>query len=262
MSFSCSFPFFIFVVAIATSTVVLSLVYIHFLAIDSSSPEKDRFITTRAVSIHDIGNSGTSTGITNSIRKNEIGTDQADALADSNPSIQLSSTKTTNNKKEGRDIMQREQQSGSSFAETQFYARTSHTPTNKRHDFIYQKADEIYSTPPIEDTFHDAIDDLNINKDQIIDDKSKKICIFFVSFIRYASKNKMSLHVECVCVIVDLFHMNSLTRASTNLTILSASANGDPQIFFFSSLSLVKYTRRRHTIIKHAYAGHKLVPDV
>jgi len=155
------------------------LVYIHFLDIDSSSPEKDRCITTRAVSIHDIGNSGTSTGITNSIRKNEIGTDQADELVDSNPSIQLSSTKTTNNKKEGRDIMQREQQSGSSFAETQFYARTSHTPTNKRHDFMYQKADEIYSTPPIEDTFHDAIDDLNINKDQIIDDKSKKICIFF-----------------------------------------------------------------------------------
>jgi hypothetical protein len=263
LSFSCSLPFFIFVVAIATSTVVLSLVYIHSLAIDSSSQEKDRYITARAISIHDIGNSGTSTGITNSIRKNEIGTDQADGLADSNPSIQLSSTKTTNNKKEGRDIMQREQQSGSSFAETQFYARTSHTPTNKRHDLIYQKSDEIYSTPPIEDTFHDAIDDLNTNKDQIIDDKSKKICIFlFVSFIRYASENKMSLHFECECIIVDLFHMNSFTRASTNLTILSVSANGDPQFFFLSSLSHVKCTQRRHTIIKHAYAGHKLVPDI
>jgi hypothetical protein len=71
--------------------------------------------------------------------------------------------------------MQREQQSGSSLAETQFYARTSHTPTTtKRHELIYQKSDDIYSTPPIEDTFHDAIDDLNTNKDQIIDDKSKK----------------------------------------------------------------------------------------
>jgi len=67
--------------------------------------------------------------------------------------------------------------------------------------------------------------------------KVRKFAFFFVSFIRYASKNKMSLHVECVCVIVDLFHMNSLTRASTNLTILSASANGDPQFFFLFSFS-------------------------
>jgi hypothetical protein len=89
----------------------------------------------------------------------------------------LSSTKTTNGKKEGRDIMQREQQSGSSLTETQFYARTSHTPTTKRHGLIYQKSDDIYSTPPIEDTFHDAIDDLNTNRDPIIDDKSKRIYI-------------------------------------------------------------------------------------
>lgn len=27
-----------------------------------------------------------------------------------------------------------------------------------------------------------------------------------------------------------------------------------------ASLSLVKYTYRRHTIIKHVYVGHKLVP--
>jgi hypothetical protein len=101
----------------------------------------------------------------------------------------LSSTKTTNGRKEGRDIMQREQQSGLSLAETQFYARTSHTPTTKRHGLIFQKSDEIYSTPPIEDTFHDAIDDLNTNKEQIIDDKSKKICIFLcVTFIRNKKK--------------------------------------------------------------------------
>jgi hypothetical protein len=110
-------------------------------------------------------------------------------LVDSSPSVQLSSTKTTNGRKEGRDIMQREQQSGLSLAETQFYARTSHTPTTKRHGLIFQKSDEIYSTPPIEDTFHDAIDDLNTNKEQIIDDKSKKICIFLcVTFIRNKKK--------------------------------------------------------------------------
>ena len=75
--------------------------------------------------------------------------------------------------------MQRKQQSAlSSLTETQFYARTSRTPIPKRHELIYQKSDEIYSTPPIEDTFHDAIDDLHTRRDQIIDDKRKKICIF------------------------------------------------------------------------------------
>jgi hypothetical protein len=147
--------------------------------LDSSSAEKDRYISARAISIHDIGTNGTSTGITNSIHKNERTTNQADVLVDSSPSIQFSSTKTTNGKKEGRNIMQREQQSGSSLAETQFYARTSHTPTTtKRHELIYQKSDDIYSTPPIEDTFHDAIDDLNTNKDQIIDDKNMPTKIY------------------------------------------------------------------------------------
>jgi hypothetical protein len=176
------------------------LVCIHSLDIDSSSPEKDRCITTRATSIHEIGNSGTSTGITNSICKNEITTNQADILVESNSFIQLSSTKTTNGKKEERDIMQREQPSGLSLGESQFYAKTSHTPTNKRHGLIYQESDEIYSSPPIEDTFHDAIDDLNINKDQVIDDdKSKKICIFFVNCIRYKSEKNEPLCRVCHC---------------------------------------------------------------
>jgi hypothetical protein len=179
---------FIFVVAIATSTVVLSLVYIHSLDIDSPSTANDRFISVRAISIHDIGTSGTSTGITNSVRKNESRTDQTDVLVESSPSRQLSSIKITNGTKEGRDIMQREEQTGSSFAESQFYARTSNTPNIKRHGLIQKNSDEIYSTPPIEDTFHDAIDDLNTNKDQINDDKSKKICIFFsLRFIIYKS---------------------------------------------------------------------------
>jgi len=182
LSLSCSLPFFIFIVAIATSTVVLSLVYTHSLHIDFSPAENDPCITTRAISIHDISNSGTSTGITNFICKNEFTTDQDICLVESSPSLQLSSTKTTSSKNEGRDIMEREQRSGLSLAETQFYARTSHTPITKRHDLIYQKSDEIYSTPPIEDTFHDAIDDLNINKDQIIDDKSKKNLHFFFFF--------------------------------------------------------------------------------
>jgi hypothetical protein len=76
--------------------------------------------------------------------------------------------------------MQREQPSGTSLRETQFYARTSHAPTTHRHNLTYQKSDEKYFTPPIEDTFHDAVDDLNINKDQINDEKSKNVIFVFV----------------------------------------------------------------------------------
>ena len=67
--------------------------------------------------------------------------------------------------------MQREQQSGTSLAETQFYARTSHTPVSKRHGLIFQKSDEIYSTPPLDKKFPHTIED------QLIDDKSKNIYI-------------------------------------------------------------------------------------
>ncbi|CAF1973176.1 unnamed protein product, partial [Rotaria magnacalcarata] len=81
---------------------------------------------------------------TNSIRKDEITIDQIDLLVETSPSIPLSSvttttttttaaaaaaaTTTTNIKNERLNIMEREQQSGSSFPESQFYARTSITP--------------------------------------------------------------------------------------------------------------------------------------
>ncbi|CAF2917376.1 unnamed protein product [Rotaria sp. Silwood2] len=178
LSFSLFFLFFNFVIAIATSTVVLSLVYIRSLDIDSSSPGKDRSICTRAISIHDIGNSGTSTGITNSIRKNEITVDQTNILVESSSSKQLSSAKTRDNKKEGRNIMQKEQKTGSSLAEPQFYARTSNTSTKKQYDLIFQKPDQIYSSPMIKDTYHDAIDDLQINKDPITDIRNMSTKIY------------------------------------------------------------------------------------
>jgi len=104
----------------------------------------------------------------------------------------LSSTKTTHGKKEGRDIMEHEQQSGSSLAESQFYARTSNTPITQRHDLIYTKSDEIYSSPPMDDIFHDAIDDFSTNQDQTIDDKSKKIYIFlFIRIKMHKSKTNV-----------------------------------------------------------------------
>jgi hypothetical protein len=197
LSFSCSLPFFIFLVIIATSTVVLYLVYIHSLHIDSSSQEPVRSISARTISFHDIGTSGTSTGITNSVRQNEATNGRADVLVEASSSLQLSSAKTINGKREGRDIMQPEQQSEPSLAESQFYARTSSTPSTKRHDLIFQESDEIYSSPPpIDDTFHDAIDDLNMTKDQIIDDKSKKFAFFL--FYEERKKNERSFRV-CHC---------------------------------------------------------------
>ncbi|CAF3541406.1 unnamed protein product [Adineta steineri] len=140
--------------------------------LDFSSREKNRSTNTQATSIHNIGNSSTSTGITNSIRRDEITADQAHRLVESSFLTQLSSTKTPNGKKERRKIMQHEQQSKLSFTEPQFYARTSNTPTTKRHDIIYPKSNEIHASPPIDDVFHDAINEFTANKDQTIDDKN------------------------------------------------------------------------------------------
>lgn len=53
-----------------------------------------------------------------------------------------------------------------SLAETQFYARTSASPT-------IQLANEICSSPPADDTFHDAIDDLSSARDPTPMDKGK-----------------------------------------------------------------------------------------
>jgi hypothetical protein len=83
--------------------------------------------------------------------------------------------------------------------------------------------------------------------------------LFDLSSIK--AEKEMSRHVQYP-IVVDLFHMNSFTSASTNLTTLSASANGDPHFFPFSFSCHKPNTQRQHTIIKHAYAGHKLVPDI
>jgi len=162
-----------------------------FLRLDSSSVERDQYNLTRAISIHDIGHSGTSTGITNSIRKNETTIDQDDMMFETNPSTQLSSlSKSTNSKRDERYLMQQEQKqqqraSERTFNETQFYARTSRTPIIKQRSLNYEKSDDFYSTPPIEDTFHDALNDLNTNKDQINDDKSKNNLHLSLSIVFY-----------------------------------------------------------------------------
>ncbi len=96
------------------------------------SLEKDHRETTRTISIQNIGSSGTSTGITNSVRKNETINDQIYPMVESTPST----TKTVAEKREGEDAIQ---QSGIALAESQFYARSSNTPHLKRHDFNEKK---------------------------------------------------------------------------------------------------------------------------
>jgi hypothetical protein len=123
-------------------------------SIDSSSTTgKDQRENVQVIANRNIGSSGPNTGITNSVRKNET----------INNTV-IESIPSTNDKKEGI-----------SFAETQFYARTSNTPPcSKRHDINDEKiTNEIYSSPPLDDTFHDAIDDLNISKDQLINEEEK-----------------------------------------------------------------------------------------
>ncbi|CAF4711324.1 unnamed protein product, partial [Rotaria magnacalcarata] len=63
-------------------------------------------------------------GITNSVRKHETPNDQTISMVESAPSTTKPKSTTTNEKREGADIVQPQQQSGISFAESQFYART------------------------------------------------------------------------------------------------------------------------------------------
>lgn len=63
---------------------------------------------------------------------------------------------------------------GTSLAESQFYARTSASPTLQRQELREEpKSDEIYSSPPPDDTYHDAIDDLSSTRDPILPEKGK-----------------------------------------------------------------------------------------
>ncbi|CAF3513009.1 unnamed protein product [Rotaria socialis] len=221
----------------------------------SSLPGKNRSISAQAISVRDIVNSVTSTGITNSIRKDEITIDQIDLLVETSPSIPLSpviiTTTTTTaaaaaaDIKNGRlNIMEREQQSGSSFGESQFYARTPITPTTKRYDFIYQKSDETYSAPIIEDTLHDAIDDLHINKDQIIGVRDMPTKIYTnwnpsyeEEYIKLPMHNQELLIVEPTDVYIQKHCPLETKRATTKIssnTIIS-HAFQSPQSFYVES---------------------------
>ncbi|CAF0935876.1 unnamed protein product [Adineta ricciae] len=121
------------------------------LPIFSSPEEKDRSLHTRAISNYDIGNSGTSTRFTNAIHQDEITTDQTSRLVKTNLPVQLSTIKITNSKQRERNLMEHEQETGSSLIDSRLYAQTS----------------EIYSTPPpMDDVFHDAVDNFNTNQDQ------------------------------------------------------------------------------------------------
>ncbi|CAF1583217.1 unnamed protein product, partial [Adineta ricciae] len=137
------------------------------LPIFSSPEEKDRSIHTRAISNYDIGNSGTSTRITNPIHQDEITTDQTSRLVETSLPVQLSTIKITNSKQRERNLMEHEQETGSSLIDSRLYGQTSGTPTTKRRNLIYSRSEEIYSTPPpMDDVFHDAVDNFNTNQDQ------------------------------------------------------------------------------------------------
>ena len=142
----------------------------------SSSLERDHRDSARAISITNPGSTGASTGITNAVRRNETVDDRTYPLIAPTPSGHLSTTTTTNGKRDEEDLMQHQQtlpQSKVSLAESQFYARTSMTPNTKRTDVLNGKSDGTHSSTPIDDTFHDATDDLNMSKDQTVPSKGK-----------------------------------------------------------------------------------------
>lgn len=84
-------------------------------SLDSSLPEKEHGELCRT----------TSTGITNSVRKNET--------IESTPST----TKNLVEKREGEEMIIPKTET--TFAESQFYARTSSTPYSKRQDLNEKK---------------------------------------------------------------------------------------------------------------------------
>lgn len=148
----------------------------RFWCLESSLAERDPRDSARTVSLHPTA--GTSTGLTNSVRQNETQNDQTYALVEPTPSVQqiipppIVRT-TTHGMKEGESLMQRQSPAGISLAESQFYVRTSNLPDAKQRDIIDRKSDELYSSPPADDTYHDAIDDLSMPKDPMVFDKGK-----------------------------------------------------------------------------------------
>jgi hypothetical protein len=103
-------------------------------SLDSS---KDHHENTRPLSIHsNIGSSGTSTGITNSVRKNEKAHDQVSPMV---VEVIPSTTKIIPEKKEGEERI--------SLSESQFYARTSNTPPYQIKS--EEKTSELFIHEPI-----------------------------------------------------------------------------------------------------------------
>ncbi|CAF1063837.1 unnamed protein product [Adineta ricciae] len=123
-----------------------------------STPDKD----SRHGAQHHIGSSGTHTGITNSVRKNETRTERKHPTVESTPSIRSNavSTPIITREREGDDIMQ-QSNAGISLTESQFYARTSNTPQTKRSDLNERKMNEIS---------HDNVADMKISRNQMVRD--------------------------------------------------------------------------------------------
>jgi hypothetical protein len=101
---------------------------------------KDHQENIQPISIHDnIGSTGTSTGITNAVRKNETNHDQEASMV---VEVISSTTKIISEKKEEEPI---------SFSESQFYARTSNTPLYPIKSEV--KTQELFIHEPIKSLF-------------------------------------------------------------------------------------------------------------
>ena len=105
--------------------------------------------------------------------------------------------------------MHQEQRSETSLPETQFYSRTSNTPITKLYDPIYRKFNENCSSLITEETFHDAIENLSIKTNPMIDIERKKVYVTFVC-VRFVIYEKT---VNVKYAIVDRSHMNSSCKS-------------------------------------------------
>ena len=122
------------------------LFYVRYIPLDSTSTDRDHHHNARAISVQTIGTQGTSTGITNAVRKNATtNNDQICSTIESAPILtKIDAIKTTDNKLEDDSIVQ--QQTKISLDESQFYARTSTSPYSKRHDFNDDNSKELSSS--------------------------------------------------------------------------------------------------------------------
>lgn len=144
----------------------------------------------RTIALHTVG---TSTGITNVVRQNESNPDSTNVRPDRNSALTHSPVKIPSSKnnalKEGNFPMENKLPEKFSFAETQFYARTSATPP------IQRKLDDVCSSPPGDDTFHDAIDELSAHKDIAINrfKGEIKFNLIFVDFPEFLSRKNFDV---------------------------------------------------------------------